>query len=463
MSANLAKKTTALGSHAGSTGPSSLPTLILLEREARMAESIEHLAFIAANETHRLVDFYQCILWLKTSSGGIKIYKISGVSEIDHHSQAVLSLTRMVKSLAQAKNSAEIKVVSKSELSDKLHGEWEEWIPDTALWCPLQRPGGELIGGMLFSRERPFTAAEISLLQPLLEAYGHAWNALDISSRRQHGRYFSALAKRPVRIGALLILIGILVLPVRESVLAPAEIVAVDPLVVSAPASGVIKRFHVRPNQTVRKGQILFTLDDTEIRSQHEIASMSLSTARAEYLRAAQKAFSDAQSKSEVELFRARVEEAALKLDYAKALLERTQVRAQLPGIVVFGDENDWIGQPVAMGQKILTLADPASTEIQIWLSVEDAISLDAGAEVQMFLHTDPTSPLQAIVGQTSYEPKETAAGNMAFPLKAGLVSAQTAPRIGLRGTAKVYGERVSIFYYVMRRPISALRQSLGF
>ena len=35
-------------------------------------------------------------------------------------------------------------------------------------------------------------------------------------------------------------------------------------------------------------------------------------------------------------------------------------------------------------------------------------------------------------------------------------------PRIGLRGTAKVYGEKVSLFYYLFRRPITYLRQHLG-
>ena len=462
MSVGLAEKTTAAGSQTRAPASPSLPTLILLEREARKAESVEHLAFIAANETHRLVDFYQCILWRKTSMDGVKIDKVSGVSEIDRHSQAVLSLTRILRSLAKASDYSEIKVVSKSDIADEFHREWEEWIPAEALWCPLRRPGGELIGGLLLSRERAFTTAEVSLLQPLLEAYGHAWNALDAGGQRQRGRHLRYLTRRPVRIGALLMAIVILALPVRESVLAPAEIVAVDPLVVSAPASGVIKQFHVRPNQAVIAGQPLFSLDDTEIRSQHEVASMSLSTARAEYLRAAQKAFSDEQSKSEVELYRARVEEAALTLDYTRTLLDRTQVRAQQAGVVVFGDENDWIGHPVSTGQRILTLTDPASMEIQIWLPVEDAISLDVGSDVQMFLNTDPTSPLTAVVRQTSYEPKETAAGNMAFSLKASLASPQSSPRIGLRGTAKLYGERVSVFYYVMRRPISALRQSLG-
>ena len=36
-------------------------------------------------------------------------------------------------------------------------------------------------------------------------------------------------------------------------------------------------------------------------------------------------------------------------------------------------------------------------------------------------------------------------------------------PRIGLKGTAKVFGERVSLFYYLLRRPLAAARQFVGF
>ena len=36
------------------------------------------------------------------------------------------------------------------------------------------------------------------------------------------------------------------------------------------------------------------------------------------------------------------------------------------------------------------------------------------------------------------------------------------ADRIGLRGTAKVYGPKVALGYYVLRKPIAFLRRSLG-
>ena len=42
------------------------------------------------------------------------------------------------------------------------------------------------------------------------------------------------------------------------------------------------------------------------------------------------------------------------------------------------------------------------------------------------------------------------------------LVPGATLPRIGLKGSAKVYAEEVSLGYYLFRKPILFLRKTLG-
>jgi len=53
--------------------------------------------------------------------------------------------------------------------------------------------------------------------------------------------------------------------------------------------------------------------------------------------------------------------------------------------------------------------------------------------------------------------------GVLSYRLKASFGDGQPPPRIGLKGTAKVYGQRVSLFYFLMRRPLAAVRQVVGF
>jgi hypothetical protein len=63
---------------------------------------------------------------------------------------------------------------------------------------------------------------------------------------------------------------------------------------------------------------------------------------------------------------------------------------------------------------------------------------------------------------QTSYEPQVTPDGNLAFQLKAGFNHIEKQPRVGLKGTGKIYGKRVLLINYLLRRPISALRRFTG-
>jgi multidrug resistance efflux pump len=143
-------------------------------------------------------------------------------------------------------------------------------------------------------------------------------------------------------------------------------------------------------------------------------------------------------------------------------MLKRVDVRAPRDGIIVFSDPNDWLGKPVAVGERVMTIADPDQTGLYLWVPVGDAVNLKPGAEVRVFLNTDPTRPLAAVIEEASYEAQVNESGILAFKAKARFVKPKVAPRIGLKGTAKIYGDQVTLGYYLMRRPLAAVRQTLG-
>src|SRR5690606_25020116 len=109
-------------------------------------------------------------------------------------------------------------------------------------------------------------------------------------------------------------LLLLLLIPVRQTALAPGEVVALDALAVAAPLDGVVKTVHVRPNQPVKAGDVLFSLDDTTLRSRLEVALRSVAVADAEYLSATQQAFDSAQSRSELALLSGRAHERRAEL-----------------------------------------------------------------------------------------------------------------------------------------------------
>ncbi len=148
-------------------------------------------------------------------------------------------------------------------------------------------------------------------------------------------------------------------MPIRLSVLAQAEIIALDALAISSPMDGVIKSFSVQPNQPVAQNQLLFTLDETTLRNRREVAITQFQVARADALAAAQKAFDNVQSRSELASLNGKVAERQAEVAYVDELLKRIEVRSPGKGVLVFGDINDWQGKPVVTGERIALLADP--------------------------------------------------------------------------------------------------------
>ena len=256
-----------------------------------------------------------------------------------------------------------------------------------------------------------------------------------------------------------------LLIPVRMSVLAPVEVIAQQPEIISAPLDGVIASIAVQPNAEVTVGQVLMHFEDTVLRNDLSIAEKSLAVAEAEHLRAMQAAFLDEKNKADVALLKARVDLARAELDFARDKLARIELKTNKAGIAIFRDTADWIGKPVKTGERIMEIANPGQMALRINLPVKEAIHLTTGAEVRAFFDADPLHPVTAEVSNASYQAEVLPGDLLAYRLDAE-ISSSTLPeplRIGWQGTAKVYADRVPLFYYVFRRPLSALRQYLGF
>lgn len=432
--------------------------LLQLEKQARHADSAKALAYIAVNESNRLFPYQQAVLWSYAFSGGIEVQAVSGSGGVDKHAPFIRWLLHLINEYNRdVERARKLQVVDAEKLPETIRRDWNEWSQGDLLWCPLIHPDKTLVGGLLFFRRQNWREGELTLAERLCDAYAHAWGTLR-GTRRKHGGYLRKLAG----IMVLCFMIGGLFLPVHESVLAPAEVIARDPLLVTSPMEGVVQEMYVKPNQPVQTGDKLLKLEDTVHKNRYVIAQKSLDVSRAKLLNAEQKAFSDRNSKSELALLRSKLEESRAELEYVAELLGRLEVKAEKNGIAVFPDVNDWLGKPVRVGEKIMVLADPEHTELEMWVPVADAINMTADARVLLFLNTDPTRPHEAKVYQTAYEAQVSPGGTLAFRIKARFTGADARLRLGLKGTGKIYGEQVRMYYYLFRRPWATVRQWLG-
>ncbi len=308
------------------------------------------------------------------------------------------------------------------------------------------------------TRDEPWADHELTVLHRLREAYAYAWRAVGPSHQRRWQWGLSRTATWILAAAA----VGLLMLPVPMSTLAPAKIVAKDPLIVSAPIDGVIAEILVPPNSAVSEGQVLFTYEDTAFRSEYEVAERNLDVALAQYRRASQGSFLEAEQKADVPLLKAEVELRETERNYAHERLTKVEVKAERAGLLLYTDKSDWIGKPVVVGQRIMELANPQQLEVRIDLPVDDAIVLQEGASVKLFLNANPFASVPATVSHASYHAEVLPNNTLAYRLTAQLEHGSAELRIGWQGSAKIYGEKVTLFTYLFRRPISVIRPWIG-
>jgi hypothetical protein len=438
------------------------PALALLEFERRIqtASSNREVAFRAANDSSQVLRFDQAILWRWDVFSRPLIAAASGLADVSADSPYQQWLVRLVRGITPDPFEA-AKVMAAADLPEALAADAEDWCPAHLLHCPLRGASGEALGGILFFRAEAFSEAERASAEWIARSTGYGLWAWRSDKHRLKRWLKNPFTWRTLGIGAAVVALVALI-PVRLSALAPAEITPLRPIPVTSPVEGVVRDIVVKPNEVVKADQLVAVLDDTSIRNRLELASKALDIARADLQRATFKSFSDEASRLELQVLSARVQEKGAEATFLQELLGKAKLYAPQGGLAIFPGQEEWRGRPVQVGERVMLIADPSLIDITIYLPPEDAVELEPGGNVNLILHVDPLSSLDATIERASYEATLAPDGTLAYVVRARLLAGQGLPRIGLRGTAKIYAGRVTLGYYLLRKPLAFVRRSLG-
>jgi hypothetical protein len=428
-----------------------------LLRRARLARDAAALDFIAVNETHALAPYRQAALWLR----GRGISVLSGVAHPERNAPYVQWLNAVCAGLSTDR----IQRVDALSVPQKIGQDWPDWLPSYALWIPLTLTAYPEAGSpcaILLARDDPWSDEEAVLLAEWLST----WVVLrdhfaPLVPRNRVARQIARIGRRwKVLAGAAMIALGGSI-EVPLSVMAPGELVAADPMTIRAPIEGVIRQIQVRPNQSVRAGEPLFAFDTLQLASRLDVATQALLTAEAELRQYEQQSLVDARVRAALPAARGNVAEKRAEVDYLTRQLARAQVLAPQDGIAIFDDPQEWIGKPVAVGERILRLAAADQKEIEAWVGVGDAVPLPADAVLRLYLAADPLAPVSGTLRYVAYDAQRRPDGVYAYRIRAALAE-PTAHRIGLKGTARLTGESVTLAYWILRRPLATIREFVG-
>jgi multidrug resistance efflux pump len=431
--------------------------LIRYEAELVAATSAAEACFVAVNRLGAVMPYRLAVLLHPDPLRGARVGAVSHLSEVDDNAPFAQWLGRLVKLCGQQP----VTVLTQATAPADLAGDWAEWLPEQAVLCRLASPSGAELGWILAAFDDELDERGVTLLQLACRQVG-----LVLAAWRGRGWKLNlrakALRRKWVPFAALAVVVLVLLIPVRLSTLAPAEVTPVKPASIAAPVDGVLAKFNVAPNTMVKAGDVVATIDDTVMRNRYAMSQKGLEVARAEYARAGSKSFADDQSRSELLTLKARIDERMADVAYTEELLGRIQLRSPVDGLVIYSSPDEWVGRPLVTGERIATVANPARAALTLHLPADDAIDVEVGAAVQFYQNVSPLDSLSAAVTEVGYETQTTVDAGLAYVLRAEFPAGTQPPRLGLRGTGKIYGHYVPLGYYLLRRPFGSMRRVLG-
>ena len=432
--------------------------LIGLEKKSREARTQDELNFVVVNETRQIFDFINSYLLLKTPTDKYHVKAVSDLATVDRTAPLVTFVENIINDQTSS-NLKEIQNFEVDKISRSLKIKKPKNIPDNILLIPIFSPQRGLQGFLITTRNEKFNDNEVELARHLSLTYGHAYNTFltDFSIKDFLKKNFTG--KRSWII--ILSIIFILIIPIKITSTAPVEVVPKNPRLITAPFDGVVKNIIVNNNDKINSGDLLIQIEDTDLKNSFNLAKQSLQVAEKELLRSRQFSFSNNEEKARLAELMAQVDLKKAEVESTSERLRNSKIYADKDGIAIVDQKNNWQGRPVSVGEKIITIANPEKVEFLIWLPVKDSLIIKENTDVKVFLDINPIKPLKGKLKRASYQSSLSPEEVLSYQISASF-EGEEIPRIGLRGTAKIYGSRVTLFYYLFRKPITFVRQLIG-
>ncbi len=449
------------------TGPSQaliqhMAAINRLNLKAFSAKNKQALIFIILNDTIQAARYDRAVLW-GMQGNKPRILGVSGQTAVNKDAQ----LTKQWQALAEGLTTPnKAGLLNASSFNTEAEPTWRQFHEQTnsqVIWLPIFSDEELVLGLWLESFGKPAEGEIVDesikfLSNYLTPAYGSAWKKLTPSFKLQE----KGITKQQIAIVLAGFLLFLFIVRVPLRVVAPCEIVANDPFFVTAPLEGIVEEVKVNPGENVKKGDILFEYDKRIPLRNLKVAQKEVEVLEAEVNRGRTLGLDDKKSRTELGIQQLKLEKGKIDLNYA--LWQSTQLtqKSKEDGVVMLDNPDAWRGKPVKVGERILSINDPKDTKVRIWIPEDDNIVLDEEKPIRVVLNINPSKSYDAKLLYIANESMISTASVPSFVAEANWVRQPDDIKLGLKGTAILYGQKVSLFYFIIRKPWGALRHYLG-
>ncbi len=239
----------------------------------------------------------------------------------------------------------------------------------------------------------------------------------------------------PARWGAailLLICLGGLLIPVRDTVSAQAHLEGVVQRSIAAPVDSYIQDVNVRPGFQVKAGQVLLALADNDMRLEQSRLEAELGRYRSNQA----DAFAQ-QDRSGMVASQAHIDEISAQLTLLRDQINRTRITAPFDGVIIRGDQQQLAGAPVKRGDVLMVISPDTDFRLILQVDERDIARIRDGQAGRVAFSALPGRTLALSV--TRITPVSSIVdGDNTFEVEAALKSGQANLRPGLEGMAHI-------------------------
>jgi RND family efflux transporter MFP subunit len=264
-------------------------------------------------------------------------------------------------------------------------------------------------------------------------------------------RKFMAMQKRKrtaILVAAALALLFLIACPLPLRVDGDATVAPGRRALVQPEVEGVVGKVFVREGDHVQKGQVLAEMEAWNFRSALAAADSRYETAMLEMNKAL--AMNDG---TQAGVHRVQADYWKAEVERAKEMLDKTQLRSPIDGVVATPHVEDFAGRKLEQGDSFAEVVDTSEAIVDVAIDDNEAGLLKAGQRAVVKLNSYPTRTFHGEVAVVS--PKGTIVKEGAvFYARVAVPNEHGAIRAGMEGRGKVRTGWYPAGYVFFRRPV---------
>ena len=247
-----------------------------------------------------------------------------------------------------------------------------------------------------------------------------------------------------------------MMIPAHYKISCRIELQPIERRYVAAPFAGPLEKCLVEPGDLVEADQLLARMDAREIR-------WELAGVRADLHKATKERNTHLSSHDfgDAAIARHEVERLKLRTELLQHRDSNLEIRSPISGMIVSGDHREAEGVPMDQGQTLFEVAPLERMVVQVSIPEEDIRHAASGMTIRIQLDAIPEQIFEATIRRI-HPRSEVLDNENVFIAEAELMNAEMLLRPGMRGTAKVIGERRPLGWNCFHKPVAHVLGWLG-